>query len=241
MTGRPANPEPTRNVSKPMTRRTRIKICGVSTPDIAEAAADAGADAIGLVFAPRSPRLISVAEARDILSAVGPFIDPVGLFVEPAPTLREEAAALPLSMLQLHGEFTPADLDAVGPRRVLKPIAFQGPDAFSQAVETWRAVHQRDARLAALLVDTPDPSGVGGGTGKTFDWAALAEAIEAARPPMPIVLAGGLTPDNVADAVRVIRPWAVDVSSGVERRRGEKDPARIRAFCEVVRDADASA
>lgn len=224
-----------------MTRRTRIKICGVRTPDMAEAAAEAGADAIGLVFAPRSPRLISVAEARAIIAAVGPFIDTVGLFVEPAPTLREEAGSLPLSMLQLHGEFNPADLEAVGPRRVLKPIAFEGAEAFAEAVARWQAVRERDPRLAGLVVDTPDPSGVGGGTGRPFDWSALRSGVESAGATMPILLAGGLTPDNVAEAVRVVRPWAVDVSSGVERQRGEKDPARIRAFCEAVREADASA
>lgn len=221
-----------------MATRTRIKICGVRTPDIAEAAADAGADAIGLVFAPRSPRFITADEARAVIHAAGPFVEPVGLFVDPAAEACAAAAGLPLAMLQLHGPFEPTDLASLDRFRLLKPIAFESPERFAAAVEPWRDVYARTGQPAALLVDTPDPTGVGGGTGRRFDWSALRAAIDAARPPMPLVLAGGLTPDNVAEAVRTVQPRAVDVSSGVERRRGEKDPAMIRAFCDAVRAAD---
>jgi len=275
----PATPEP---APQPRPARTRVKICGVRTPGLAAAAVDAGADALGLVFAPRSPRRLTVEQARAVLHAVGPFVETVGLFVEPADNLRRHALqALDFSMLQLHGELAPQDLPALaaqlGPRRILKPLAFNDPRQFADDLARWaplihprhgphgsedhadRADHADHAAgrpdgprpdnqapapsprcaVVGLLVDAPDPSGVGGGAGRTFDWHALRHALDALGPPTPpIVLAGGLNPENVADAVRAVRPSAVDVSSGVEVRRGEKDPAMVRAFCQAVQSVD---
>jgi phosphoribosylanthranilate isomerase len=206
--------------------RTRIKICGVRDPQTALIAIEHGADAIGLVFAEASPRYVDPEAAWEIISYLPPFITSVGLFVDPTAdhfiTVRE---ACPFEIGQLHGNETTDHASTLGPG-IIKAIRFD-PATIAEDLRRWSAVDE----LSAILVD-----GSAGGEGTTFDWAALAEA--APHCDHPLILAGGLTPSNVADAIRAVRPFAVDVSSGVESSRGVKDPDLIRAFCQAVMDAD---
>ena len=203
---------------------TRIKICGMTTVADAVQAVEAGADAIGLIFWPGSKRAIDVARAQAITKELPPLVSVVGVFVDETPDrVRTIADAVGLSAVQLHGQEQVADW-ARFPRPVLKALA----------LEAYAATPWRTAR-AAILVDAHDPVTIGG-TGRTIDWQA-ARTIAATR---PLVLAGGLKPENVGDAVASVLPWGVDVASGVERSPGVKDPARVRAFVEAVRAADAA-
>lgn len=206
--------------------RTRIKICGVRDIDAAMAAAEGGADAIGLVFAEGSPRRVSYDEAAEIASATPSFVTTVGLFVDADPAeIAEARAACGFHAAQLHGSEDEATAQACGPG-VIKAIRFD-ETTIERELERW----SRAAGVSAILVD-----GSAGGMGEAFDWRALAAAQEASE--KPIILAGGLTPETVAEAIRVVRPFAVDVSSGVESARGVKDPVRIAAFCAAVREAE---
>jgi len=206
--------------------RTRIKICGVSTHEDAMAAVEAGADAIGFVFHERSPRFIEPSEAWKILRHLPPFLATVGLTVDAsAEHYSEIERACPTDFSQLHGDEDEELVRACG-ARLIKAIRFD-PDTIEAALRRWSEFEEVDA----ILVD-----GSVGGLGEAFDWQALADAAHAST--KPLVLAGGLTPDNVGEAVQIVKPYAVDVSSGVEKSRGVKDPARIRAFCEAVRAAD---
>lgn len=217
--------------------RTRIKICGVRTPQVAAAAADAGADAIGLVFAAGSPRLISFEEADAIARAVPPFIELVGLFVEhDVEQIRSLAAELPMTLIQLHGEYDAAAIDGLSPHRVIRAVHFE-PDSAADMLRYWDEVHRDLDNLAGILIDTPGTGSQRGGSGQAFDWSALRRVIDEVKPAVPLILAGGLTPGNVGEAVRVVQPWAVDVSSGVELQRGIKDEAKVRAFCRAVQSA----
>ena len=217
---------------------TRIKICGVNDPDIARVAAEAGADAVGLVFVEGSPRYVSIEQAGQILAALPAFVEPVALCVDaPTDRIRSTADSLGLGTVQLHGNETPDDVCALSPLRVIKAVAFQD----SKTIESQRARWQGLTNLAGLLFDTPPVDGaLPGGSGRRFDWTALAERRGNGVPQIfpPLILAGGLTAANVAEAIRTVRPHAVDVSSGVESRPGVKDPKLIRAFCAAVRDAD---
>jgi phosphoribosylanthranilate isomerase len=219
-----------------MTPRTRIKICGITRIEGGVAAARAGADAIGLVFWPGSPRAVGVGQARAIVAALPPFVTVVGLFVDPTHTeLDAILAAVPLGMLQFHGHETPQTCRAFG-RPYLKAIPVPpGADAASLLEY---AADYGDA--AGLLFDAPPMAGLPGGTGRSFDWARLPP-----RLPRPLVLSGGLDAANVGAAIRQVRPWAVDVSSGVEAvgadgrpRKGIKDPAKVAAFIAEVCNAD---
>ncbi|MFP4143589.1 MAG: phosphoribosylanthranilate isomerase [Phycisphaeraceae bacterium] len=220
--------------------RTRIKICGIRTPDAAEAAADAGADMVGLVFVEKSPRFVTLAEARQVIAALPGSVQTVGLFVDDsAERVAAVADKLGLSAVQLHGRESPEQAAALAPRRVLKAISFKGD--VEAELARWRG---HAPAPAAILLDAPPPAGseLTGGSGHSFDWRALAELREVGGwdglP--PLMLAGGLTPENVGEAIATVRPWAVDVSSGVESSRGVKDVARIRRFCDAVREADES-
>jgi phosphoribosylanthranilate isomerase len=189
------------------------------------AAVEAGADAVGFVLYPKSARHVTLARAADLARGLPPFVTPVLLFVNAG---RDEVAAacaaLPLALLQFHGDESPADCDAAG-RPYMRAVRMApGVDLLD-----WAA---RFPTAAALLLDAP-VEGYGGG-GKSFDWSLVPAVV-----PAPVVLSGGLNPANVIDGVLALRPYAVDVSSGVEREKGVKDAALMRRFCEAVREADA--
>ena len=216
--------------------RTRVKICGITRIEDGVAAARAGADAIGFVFWPGSPRGVNAERARVIAAALPPFVTIVGLFVDPAPEhVRATLEALPLDLLQFHGGEVPEFCRAFG-RPYIKAVPVVANVARVDLLEY--AARYPDA--CGLLFDAPPAAGLPGGTGQTFDWDALPRDL-----PRPLVLSGGLTVANVGGAIRRLRPWAVDVSSGVEASgpdgkpiRGSKDPPRIVAFIEEVRHAD---
>lgn len=211
-----------------MGTRTRIKICGIRDDENALWAAESGADALGFVFAPSSPRYIAPEDAWEIASYLPPFVTKVGLFVDPSPEEFMRAKEVcPFDYGQLHGSEGVDTVAACGPW-IIKAIRFD-PDLIEGALRRWSEVDEVDA----LLID-----GSAGGEGVALDWATLARVQGVSA--HPIILAGGLTPQNVGEAIRIVRPWAVDVSSGVERERGIKDPALIEAFCDAVREADAT-
>lgn len=206
----------------------RIKICGLTNWDDAWLAVEAGAHALGFVFHPASPRCLSVAAAAAITRRLPPFVARVGVFVDtPADLIRAASRECRLDAVQLHGEESP-EFCAAMPVPVLK--AFRLRDAGTLAVLP-------RYQTAAWLLDSFVP-GQPGGTGAVFNWAL---AVEAAKLGCPIILAGGLTPANVADAIRQVRPYAVDVSSGVEAVPGRKDPAKVRAFIQAARLAATTA
>jgi len=209
----------------------RVKICGITQPDDGRHAAHAGADAIGLVFYPPSSRYVSPRKAADIIAALPPFVTTVGLFVDtPAEQVTELLQQVPLDMLQFHGEESPAYCAAFR-RPWIKALRMRdGVDPVAEA----RRYGAAGAR--GLLVDSYVP-GVPGGTGERFDWSRLP-----ARPALPLILAGGLDAGNVAEAVRQVKPWAVDVSGGVEiigvdgrRQGGIKDAGAVSAFLRAAR------
>jgi len=206
-------------------QRTRIKICGLTREADVDAAVAAGADAIGFVLYPHSPRHVSVDRAAELARQLPPFVTPVCLLVNATPELVKAAVrALPQALLQFHGDETPADCRAAGRPYLRAARMAPGFDLLDFAV--------RFSDAQGLLVDA-FVDGFGGG-GKAFDWSLLPPSV-----PRPLVLSGGLTPANVIDGVLRVRPWAVDVSSGVESAKGIKDAALIRQFCDAVRDADA--
>jgi len=204
--------------------RTRIKICGLTREVDVQAAVDAGADAIGLVFYERSPRHVTLAQAVEIARALPPFVLRVGVFVNPDEALVTRAIAeCGLSLLQFHGNEDSAFCTQFG---VMSLKALRVRDA-----ETLKTLEQ--FHTDAFLLDAYSPGALGG-TGEKFNWEL---AIEARKFGKPIFLAGGLTPENVGDAVKQVRPFAVDVSSGVESAPGKKDAAKVRAFIAAVRAA----
>jgi phosphoribosylanthranilate isomerase len=210
-------------------RRTRVKICGITRVEDALAACAAGADAIGLVFYAGSPRAVSIATAAEICRELPPFVNAVGLFVNA--TAAEIDAVLrevPLALLQLHGDETPAACAQLR-HPYLKALRMRADTDVDTDVMAELARYP-DAR--ALLLDTYSPD-AWGGTGKTFDWTRIPAAVRGR-----IILAGGLNPDNVADAVVQVRPYAVDVSGGVEAAPGIKDAQRIESFLAAVTRAD---
>ena len=205
--------------------RTRVKICGITRPEHAHAAAGAGADAIGLVLYEPSPRYVTRAQARAVCAALPPLVSVVGVLVNPAPREIEAAVdALPVDLLQFHGE-EPPELCAGAGKPYVKAVRVR-----SRADVVDAAARYPDAR--ALLLDAPHDT-LWGGTGKRFDWSEVPGDVD-----RPLVLAGGLTPENVAGAIRRVRPFAVDVSGGVERAPGEKDPGRMERFVREVNGVD---
>jgi phosphoribosylanthranilate isomerase len=212
--------------------RLFVKVCGITTADSGQTAADAGADAIGFVFWPMSPRRVDVDRAAGLSRDLPPFLLRVGVFVDAS---RDEMARIAdqvgLDLLQLHGEEPPEALAGL-PRRALKAVRVGTGFVLDEAT---RYV----GRAAGLLVDTrlAGETAMPGGSGVPFDWA-LVKGL-AGRVPF-LMLAGGLTPDNVEAAVAAVRPQAVDVSSGVESLPGRKDPARVRAFVAAARRAEAA-
>ncbi|NTV95508.1 MAG: phosphoribosylanthranilate isomerase [Thiobacillus sp.] len=205
--------------------RTRIKICGITRVEDGLAAARLGADAIGLVFAEKSPRRVEVARAAEIVHALPPFVASVALFVNPDPAQVEAVLAeVRPSLLQFHGEESAAFCRAFSVPW-LKAIRVRPETDLLQCATDF-------ADAAGLLLDAYAPD-AHGGTGHRFDWSLIPAGL-----PLPVLLAGGLDPGNVAEAVRSVRPWAVDVSSGVEAAKGIKDVAKVAAFIEEVENVD---
>jgi phosphoribosylanthranilate isomerase len=200
----------------------RIKICGITNLEDALLAADLGADALGFIFYPKSPRYVAPDAARKIIAHLPPFVVSVGVFVdEPAAVVQDLAAQVGLDWVQAHGQEPPGYCRSLG-RRVIK--AFRMKDASSLTdLEPYRGAVQ------AFLLDTYKKGQVGG-TGETFDWQLAQEAKKYGQ----IILAGGLTPENVAQAIKVAQPEAVDTASGTEAAPGKKDPEKLRAFFEAV-------
>lgn len=196
--------------------RTRVKFCGMTRADDARAAADLGVDAVGLVFVPGSRRTVSTERAAEVCAALPPLVAAVGLFLDPvAGDVERVLERVPLNWLQFHGSESPAFCAAFG-RPFIKALPMGSPDR----------VHYRDWEDAGALLLDGHAAGAMGGAGAAFDWDAVA------LPDRPWILAGGLDPDNVADAVRRLRPAAVDVSSGIERRPGVKSATLMNRFME---------
>jgi phosphoribosylanthranilate isomerase len=210
----------------------RVKICGVTTPEDAAAVSAAGADAIGLNFYPPSPRCIDAQKAEAILRALPPFVETVGVFVNPA---RASVEALiehlgRVRVVQCHGHFK--EMSDTVAYRVLPAFSVRDADSLNDIAHYVQSMRDQGQPPFALLSDA-HVAGEFGGTGKTAPWELLADF----RPGVPIILAGGLTPDNVADAVRIVRPYGVDVASGVESAPGRKDPEKVRRFIANARHA----
>jgi len=218
--------------------RIRVKICGITRPEWGCAAAEAGADAIGLLFA-ESPRRIRPETAAEIVAALPPWVTPVGVFVNaPSSEICGLVERLHLGAVQLHGDESPEMLADLGPVKVLKVVGV----ASEADLDPARRLRDRAEALGrppdAYLVDARVAGGPRGGTGRVADWSLAARMqAEGFR---PLVLAGGLGPENVAEAIRAVRPWGVDSSSGTEASPGEKSPEKIRAFVEAVRRTEHS-
>lgn len=210
----------------------RIKICGITQPHDAVAAAEAGADAIGLVFAP-SPRRVTTAGAKKIVRALPPWISAVGVFVNAEPSaIRRAIDTVGIGEVQLHGEESPEIIAELAGVRVIRALRVRD----RRFLEDLRLWHR--AGVSAILLDAFSRD-VRGGSGKRFDWdlvsaIRLSDAIPA---DVRFILAGGLTPDNVAAGIRAVRPWGVDVSSGVETRPGLKSTEKIERFVAAARGA----
>lgn len=202
----------------------RSKICGITRIEDALAAAEAGVDAIGLVFYAKSPRAVTAAQAREIVAALPPFVTSVGLFVNASRCeLNEILEVVPLDLLQFHGDETPAECAGFH-RPWIKALRVRPGDDLEAACKLY-------AGAQGILLDT-FVAGVPGGTGKAFDWSLVP-----ARLSKPIILAGGLHAGNVGAAIAQVKPYAVDVSGGVEAAKGIKDHAKVDAFMAAVRGA----
>ena len=200
---------------------TRIKICGITNREDALCAVDAGADALGFVFYEKSPRYVLPEKVRQIISELPPFVTTVGLFVNAAPdTIRQTMRISGLNVIQLHGDESAEDC-RLNPYPVIKAVRIKDADSLA-GIDRYN--------VSALLLDAWNDQQYGG-TGESFDWQ-LAKSLTAGQ---PLILAGGLNPDNVAEAIRVVNPYGVDVSSGVEVSPGHKDHNKIRKFIQQVR------
>jgi phosphoribosylanthranilate isomerase len=202
----------------------KVKICGITNAEDAQAAVNAGADLIGLVFADESPRRVTVEQAAAIARIVPPFVVRVGLFVNaPAELVMEAIGACGLQLLQFHGEETPEYCRQFGAMS-MKAFRVKGAETIqtlpSYTTDAW-------------MLDAYVP-GQHGGTGHSFNWDLAVEAVKLGR---PVFLAGGLTPENVGEAIRKVQPYGVDVSSGVELAPGKKDHTKVRAFIEAAKSA----
>ena len=199
----------------------RSKICGITRIEDALIAAEAGADAIGLVFYAKSPRAVSIQQARDIVAALPAFVTTVGLFVNASrEELNDVLAGVALDLLQFHGDETPAECESYQ-RPYIKALRVKPGDDIAQLAAPY-------AKARGILLDTYMP-GIPGGTGAAFDWSLVPRGL-----PQPVILAGGLSADNVQVAIEQVRPYAVDVSGGVEADKGIKDAAKIRAFMQAI-------
>lgn len=201
--------------------RTRVKICGITSLDDALTAVECGADALGFIFWEKSPRFITPEEAQRIIKALPPFISIVGVFVnETLDRINAVSSLAGLSCLQLHGDESPEFASSLG-IKVIKAFRVRDKKDIDKAAAY---------RVGAYLLDTYR-EGVPGGTGETFNW----EIAVSAKKFGPVILSGGLNPDNVGDAIAKVAPYAVDVSSGVESKPGRKDPDKVSRFIEKVK------
>ena len=204
---------------------TRVKICGITRAQDVLAVAASGADAIGLVFYERSPRHVSIAQAKQLADILPPFVNVVGLFVNAeAAFVREVLASVPLDLLQFHGDETPEYCMQFS-KPYLKAIRVKAGVDLLQCASDFRSAK-------GLLLDA-HVEGLQGGTGTAFDWALIPK-----RLPLPVILSGGLNAENVGAAIKQVRPYAVDVSSGVEVEKGIKDVAKIATFINEVKQTD---
>ena len=204
---------------------TAIKICGITRTQDALAAAGCGANAIGLVFYAKSPRCVTPERAAELMRVLPPFVMSVGLFVDAvAREVTQTLAQARVDLLQFHGHESPVYCRQFGVPYLKALRVKPGLDLLQYA----RDYHDAKALLLDAYVE-----GTHGGTGATFDWALIPKNL-----PLPVVLSGGLTPENITAAIQAVRPWAVDVSSGVELQKGVKDAAKIAAFVTGVRNAD---
>ncbi|MFD3300846.1 phosphoribosylanthranilate isomerase [Aquipseudomonas alcaligenes] len=200
----------------------RVKICGITRVEDALAAAAAGADAIGLVFYAKSPRAVDIEQAREILAVLPPFVTSVGLFVDAERSeLERILASVPLDLLQFHGDESVQQCEAFG-RPYIKALRVKAGDDIAAQVARYPSAQ-------GILLDAY-VEGVPGGTGEAFDWSLIPQALS-----KPLILAGGLRLDNVAEAVSRVRPYAVDVSGGVEASKGVKDVEKVSAFIRAAR------
>ena len=205
--------------------RVRVKICGITRIQDAVDAAYLGADAIGLVFYPESPRVIDVETARQIVAVLPPFISKVGLFVNAKPDeIRAVLQEVPLDLLQFHGDEEPAQCSCFS-MPFIKAVRMQDNVDLKSVASSY-------ADASALLLDTY-VKGIQGGTGISFDWSRIPSHID-----KPLILAGGLTSNNVNTAIKQVKPYAVDVSGGVELEKGIKDAGKIAEFIQEVRNAE---
>jgi phosphoribosylanthranilate isomerase len=206
--------------------RTRVKICGITREEDLEAAVSTGADALGFVFYPSSPRFLTAKRAAELVRRLPPFVTSVGLFVNPEAAFVEDVLChAPLDLLQFQGDESPGFCEQF--RHPYLKVARMRPGV--DLVEFARAF----ASARGLLLDAYVEGY--GGAGQVFDWSLVPRNL-----PLPVVLAGGLTAENISSAIRKLRPWAVDVSSGVEQAKGIKDAAKIAAFIAAVKNADAT-
>ncbi len=209
-----------------MAGRTRVKICGMTDAFEVEKAVEAGVDALGFIFVKESPRAIDPEEAKEIISQLPPFVDAVGVFMNQDPeAVSELVHYCGLTVVQLHGQ-EPPEYCEVMPIRVVK--AFQvKPDMGPEFLEPYNEV------VSAFLLDTYHKE-MAGGTGETFDWSI----VEKLQPSKPVILAGGLNIDNIGAAIKQVRPFAVDVNSGIEMSPGRKDPEKIEKLFQQVSQVD---
>lgn len=200
--------------------RTRVKICGITRRQDAEFAVEMGADALGLVFYPHSPRVVTIAQAKEITDGLSPFVSIVALFVDADPDeVRACMAALPTAILQFHGDESAEYCEQFG-RPYLKAVRVQVDTDLVHIANEYDSA-------SAILLDSYQP-GLPGGTGQVFDWSLIKTINK------PLILAGGLNVDNVVSAIKQVQPYAVDVSGGVEQAKGIKDKQKITAFMQEV-------
>jgi phosphoribosylanthranilate isomerase len=208
-----------------MVSRTRVKVCGITRQRDAFDAIEAGADALGFVFYDKSPRAVSIEQAAEICRELPAFVTLTALFVDAdEQRIRHVLGAVPIDLLQFHGAESPQECERYSTPYIKALRVKPGIDLVQQGA--------RYQRAKALLLDAYK-TGVPGGTGETFDWLLIPDSLK-----KPVILAGGLNSDNIATAIRQVRPYAVDVSGGVEQNKGIKDPLKIQAFIDEVGCAD---
>lgn len=199
---------------------TKIKICGITNLEDAKIAVESGADALGFIFVPSSPRAISIDKAARIISQLGPFISTVGVFVNPSTDEIKQAAGI-IDIIQLHGEETPQFCQNLN-KKFIKAFRVKDSSSLSQ---------MENFAPDAYLLDTYAPD-KRGGTGRVFDWSLAIEAKKYGR----IILSGGLTPDNIVEAIKRVSPYGIDASSGIEAAPGKKNPEKLKEFIRLIRN-----